>query len=299
MNLEDAVQTLASPFSQQELKEAMKSLSKRYLSGSSQHTPIHRIAYLIMRLPATYAVLRKVLSMVEIPARVLDCGAGPGTSIFALEGMGVQELTLIEKDHEFIKLGQKLQPASPFQVSWKHASFLHLKEKADLILFSYSLNEIPQSELHSVITKAYHCTENFLIVIEPGTPAGFQRIHQVRSQLLELGMSIHAPCPHHLKCPLYHAKDWCHFSVRLARTSMHRILKDGVLGYEDEKYSYLIASKTPYSPSGERVIRSPIKRKGHTKVSLCSAAGLIEKTVTGKMRKSLEWGALLHDERKS
>ena len=39
--------------------------------------------------------------------------------------------------------------------------------------------------------------------------------------------------------------NWCHFAVRLARTSLHRDVKGARLGYEDEKYSFLVVSPDP------------------------------------------------------
>jgi len=77
---------------------------------------------------------------------------------------------------------------------------------------------------------------------------------------------------------------------------LHRQLKSGALGYEDEKFSYLIASKLAYSPSGKRVLRTPIKRKGHHILELCTPIG-IEKKIISKKEKDLyrkvKWGDLI------
>ena len=289
MNLEEAIENLCSPYPQKELLQAAEDLSSRYHDKKSHDTELHRIAYLATRLPATYAVLSKVLSEISLPKTILDCGAGPGTSIWSLLDTPITTLTLIEQDPNFVKLGKKIAPATSFDTIWKTQSFLNIQDRAELILFSYSLNEISQEKLFDVITKAHTQTENYLVIIEPGTPEGFERIRQIRTQLLELRMSLHAPCPHHNTCPMT-GSDWCHFSTRLSRTSLHRTLKKGTLGHEDEKYSYLIASKEPHIPKGARILRHPIKRKGHTIVTLCTAEGLQQKTFTGKERKKLSWG---------
>ena len=89
------------------------------------------------------------------------------------------------------------------------------------------------------------------------------------------------------------SRDWCHFAVRLSRTPLHRTLKGGALGYEDEKYSYLIASKVTHLPSGSRIVRRPIKRKGGALLTLCRASHLEQKMVTSKEEKKLKWGDLL------
>ncbi len=294
MNLEEAIDSICKPYSQKTLVQAAAELSERYHHKQAHATELHRIAYVVTRLPATYAVLRKVFSQIETPPTVLDCGGGPGTSIWALLDHPIDNLTLIEQDPEFVRLGKKLSPKTPFSVTWKTGSFLNLKDSADLLLFSYSLNEIPQEKLPAVIEKAHGLTNNFLVVVEPGTPEGFERVRKIRIQLLSLGMSLHAPCPHHNSCPMFNG-DWCHFSARLSRTTLHRTLKRGSLGHEDEKYSYIIASKKTFAPSGARILRTPLKRKGHTVATLCTEEGLVQKTFTGKERKKLHWGDLVTD----
>jgi len=294
MNLEEAIDSICKSYPQKALMQAAIELSERYHHKQAHITELHRIAYLATRLPATCAVLRRVFSQVEMPTTILDCGAGPGTSIWALLDYPIDSLTLIEQDPEFMRLGKKIAPETSFSVTWKAGSILNLKDSADLLLFSYSLNEIPQEKLSTVIEKAHELTNNFLVIVEPGTPEGFERIRKIRTQLLSLGMFLHAPCPHHNTCPMS-GSDWCHFSARLSRTALHRILKKGSLGHEDEKYSYIIASKNRHTPSGSRILRTPLKRKGHTVATLCTEEGLIQKTFTGKERKKLHWGDLITD----
>ena len=95
------------------------------------------------------------------------------------------------------------------------------------------------------------------------------------------------------------AGDWCHFSQRVERTSQHRQLKGGALGYEDEKFSYLIAAKNAAPSTGARIVRHPGKHSGHVKLALCTAQGQIEnRTITRsskeayKRARKAEWGDL-------
>ena len=57
--------------------------------------------------------------------------------------------------------------------------------------------------------------------------------------------------------------DWCHFAQRLERTSLHRHLKSGELGYEDAKFSYMVAAKEEVARVKARIIRHPLIGKGH------------------------------------
>jgi len=64
------------------------------------------------------------------------------------------------------------------------------------------------------------------------------------------------------------------FSQRLQRTAEHRQLKGGSLGYEDEKFSYLIASRAALNPASARIVRHPRKHIGFLHLNLCTPAGL-------------------------
>ena len=108
---------------------------------------------------------------------------------------------------------------------------------------------------------------------------------QARDVLIEQQYTILAPCPHNKPCPLT-APDWCHFSVRLARSRLHRQLKDAELGYEDEKFCYLIASKSLVRDTDyDRILANPLKRSGHVHLKLCTHDGLLSQTIVSKKAK--------------
>ena len=71
-------------------------------------------------------------------------------------------------------------------------------------------------------------TRDTLLVVEPGTPAGYARIIALREQLIAAGAHVAAPCPHDGKCPLA-APDWCHFTQRLPRSRAHKQVKGAEL----------------------------------------------------------------------
>ena len=87
-------------------------------------------------------------------------------------------------------------------------------------------------------------TGDTLLVVEPGTPAGYARIIALRERLIALGAHVAAPCPHDDKCPLA-APDWCHFTQRLQRSRAHKQVKGAELPYEDEKFAYVALTRTP------------------------------------------------------
>lgn len=315
MQLPEELQTIIEQLAHQSsaLKRARVELTKAYQEGSNSGSlfcdEAKMLAYLGARMPATYAAAFTVFRHLQerlpdfSPRHLLDLGAGPGTGLWAAAQSfpSLQKATLIEQSLEAISLGKQLAFAGSlplFQnVQWHSASLEAglLLPESDLAILSYVLGELPQP--HAWIEHCWKSRLSHLVIIEPGTPKGFQRIRSAREQLLKMGAFLIAPCPHPFSCPIQ-GTDWCHFSARVERTRLHRQLKEGSLGYEDEKFSYLIVSREPVPPSPMgRIVRPPSKQSGFVRVPLCSQEGkLVEKTVTRSQKeiyrqaRDAEWG---------
>jgi ribosomal protein RSM22 (predicted rRNA methylase) len=271
-----------------DLINAAIDLSCRYRNQTHQKfmiSKLHHLAYLVTRLPATYAVNYEVLKLLSLShfriKSFLDLGAGPGTGMWAAADLWpeLDKISLIEIDSNLIRLGQQLSQSSLFlsvqKATWQKANLTTLGSLIphDVLSLSYVLGELDQLSQAHLLKLAWQATQKALVLIEPGTPVGFNYIREARTWLIQNGATIFAPCPHNTACPLQE-QDWCHFSVRLPRSKIHRHLKKAVLGYEDEKYSYIIACKTEEHQSKARIIRKPITIKGQVILDLCT----LEKT---------------------
>jgi ribosomal protein RSM22 (predicted rRNA methylase) len=310
-----AIQQEVEKVDRRALQQATAQITERYqaadFSGPALRTEAQRAAYLAVRLPATYAANVRVFAEVHrlAPAAeissMLDLGAGPGTALFAATEIfpALQQATLIEADESWLNLGKHLAERSSApdarQSRWlKHDLRSVLSCKAhDLVVLSYVLGELPQSAAEALVRQAWNCARKFLIVIEPGTKRGFAMVNTVRSAVIAGGAEILAPCPHKNACPMNAAGDWCHFAARVERTAQHRQLKGGALGYEDEKFSYVVAGREGFPPAGARIIRHPQKHGGHVQLTLCTSRGSIRiQTVTRssqqdyKLARKSEWG---------
>jgi ribosomal protein RSM22 (predicted rRNA methylase) len=265
-----------------------------------------RAAYLITRLPATYAACETVFSEIVrlipefAPASLLDLGAGPGTASWAAAETwaGLREFTLIEGSHELAKLGRRLARASDRLQSADSvvADLRGARElpSADVVVLSYALGEL--TDPLGTVQRAWAATKKLLVLIEPGTPRNFEQVAVVRKQLIAQGGHVVAPCPHEMKCPMAAANDWCHFAVRLERTSEHRRMKAGALGYEDEKFSYVVFAKEPARRAEARIVRHPMTHSGFIRLTLCANGELREETVTRSQKEAFraarraKWG---------
>ncbi len=280
--LQNAIDSLLQQVPPTSLRKPREVLSKTYRSAGSSLSMFRdetlRLAYLASRMPATYAAIQQVLRQIPFsPKSWLDLGAGPGTASWAAATLFPDSLkfVLVEKNREIIALGKQLALNHPIlsQAEWQCDS-RPTAWVADAAIFSYSLGEMDRQA--DWIESWWKANIPLLVIVEPGTPRGFSLIRKARDQILSLGGFLIAPCPHSLACPLT-GSDWCHFSVRLPRSRLQRYLKEGTLGYEDEKYSYLIASRSPeFQRPSARILRYPQKHSGHVRLSLCKSDGTAE-----------------------
>lgn len=280
------------------LKKAAERLSNNYRHGNNcMKGRLEKLAYLLFRLPATYAVAKHVLAKIPVSniKTVLDLGAGPGTASWASINIfpNLEKATLLERDPELIGIGKQLAKSIK-NFYWIHQDLENLNFPiSDLVIFSYSLGEL--KSLEPILKKAWESCCQFLVLIEPGTPKGFEKIKLSRDLLISWGAHIIAPCSHNKNCPIKE-KDWCHFYKRVERSNLHRYLKEGTLSSEDEKFSYLIVSKTPYTLVGERILRFPQKKSGHTIFTICAENEIPQKVISKrtpelyKATRDLDWG---------
>src|SRR5262249_10947777 len=233
----------------------------------------------------------------------LDLGSGPGTVAWAAIDIfdEIKQITLVEQDQDLIRLGKVLADYSRTRslpaAKWHTMNLKTIGDIPlhDLVVCSYSLGEIEREAAVKILRTAWRSTRQAFVIIEPGTMQGFDLIRTLREELIRLGGHILAPCPHHHACPMP-PDNWCHFVARFERTSLHRRIKLGLLGYEDDKFAYIIASKYPVRPAHSRVIRHPQTRSGFIQLELCKQDQLQTVTVTrsekeaSKQARRMEWG---------
>lgn len=287
------------------MTQASRALSQRY-RALAHDTPTRpgpapdqrqaeRLAYLATRLPATFAAARVALSechqRLATPVhRVLDLGAGPGTVAWAAAAVfsELDDLTAVEGDPGWLPLARRLaaHSLSPAlsQARWLEADLAAglpagLAALApDVIVAAYLLGELGARGAQRVVDQAWTLGAAALVLVEPGTPRGFETLLHARTSLLAQGAHVLAPCPHACACPL-NAPDWCHFAARLERSSAHRQAKRATLGHEDEKFAYLVMARVPSQPASARILRHPLQRGGHVILDLCTPDGARRQTV--------------------
>ena len=142
---------------------------------------------------------------------MLDLGSGPGTALWAAMQVfpASASATAVERDPKLIEIARRLSAtAASLRAARRPAGCkgdltADLPEGAwDLVVCSYALNELREAQRAEFIRAAWARTKKLLVVIEPGTKAGFANILAVRTRLLAEGARLVAPCPNALGCPM-------------------------------------------------------------------------------------------------
>ncbi len=301
--LDDALEESLGRFPVPELTRNVSALIRQYREGFDRSVPALGseaavAAYAGYRMPATYSAVAAALRQVAMlapgfaPRTHADVGGGTGSAVWAANAVwpGLTDVTVLEQSASAIAFGRRLAARSPAaavrEARWRQTVLDRgtAAPAADLVTMSYVLGELSPAVRDDVVRSlalesARH--GGMLMIIEPGTPAGYAGIAAARRLLAGAGLHIVAPCPHDGECPIREGQDWCHFAVRLNRSALHRRVKDGTLSFEDEKFSYVAASARPWPRAESRVVRHPLKRKGLVTLRLCTTGdGLADHPVS-------------------
>jgi len=211
------------------------------------------------------------------PRSVLDLGCGPGTASWVAAGTfeSIVAATLVDRSGPFLDAARRIAGSAAFKSEISAGDLRRPPQgAADLVIIGYALTELTDADHLDAVSAAWSRTSEALVIVEPGRPRDYDRLMLARAALIGQGARILAPCPHAIACPLV-APDWCHFSVRLDRTRAHRQLKQAALGYEDEKFSYLIALRQAVSEAGNaaRILAPPSESKFDVMLKTCEPDG--------------------------
>ncbi|MEU5524178.1 small ribosomal subunit Rsm22 family protein [Streptomyces sp. NPDC047860] len=294
--------------------EAVERLIATYRGATPTEAPILRdradvVAYAAYRMPATFEAMRSALEAFAdavpgwVPGGHVDVGGGTGAAAWAVSATwaGERPVAVLDWAEPALALGRELAAANPALRSarWQCSRIgtALTIESTDLVTVSYVLNELAAPDRAALVDAAARSAQA-VVIVEPGTPDGYTRIIEARDRLISAGFHVAAPCPHSAACPIAPGTDWCHFSARVSRSSLHRQVKGGSLAYEDEKFSYVAATRVPAAPAPARIVRKPQIRKGQVLLDLCEKDPSLRRTSVTKRHGDLyraardaDWGS--------
>lgn len=291
----------------------MERLIANYRGTTPTDAPILRdradvAAYAAYRMPATFEAVRSALEAFAdavpgwAPRDHTDVGGGTGAAAWAVGDVwgGERPVTVLDWAEPALALGRELAAANPAlrDTRWRRSRIgaALTMESTDLVTVSYVLNELTAPDRTALVDAAAGAAQS-VVIVEPGTPDGYTRLIEARDRLISAGFHVAAPCPHSEACPIAPGTDWCHFSARVSRSSLHRQIKGGSLAYEDEKFAYVAATRLPVAPAPARVVRRPQIRKGQVLLDLCEKDPALHRATVTKRHGDLyraardtDWG---------
>ena len=296
--LTQALEALLAGRQSAQLERDAKTISENYRMRTGQGSRLltrenEAAAYAAARMPATFAAAYEAIGQALeasglAPKTLMDCGAGTGAATWAAaELLNLEKITCLEREDAMRSVGSTLMRAGSgvlADAQWASCDLTaDALPSADLVVEGYMLGELSESMRLPVAEKLWQASTQMLVLIEPGTPQGFANLAAVRAHLASLGAHVAAPCPAGSNgCPMADG-DWCHFSVRVQRSRLHKALKGGEAPYEDEKYAYLaLTRELPKRACSARVLRHPLIAPGRITLTLCEAGEKRQRVVTKK-----------------
>lgn len=287
--LKAALDARLQGFSRTDAAQRSQKISSTYRAGGGSGTiksEADALAYALARMPATYAAVAASLSALTgiapdlAPETLLDVGAGPGTASWAAAEAfpSLGDFTLLDANAALSRLALELARDSSRLSDCRYlpgdaATNLAEASQADLVVASYVIGELSEIDQRKLAEAMWAKARHALVVIEPGTPAGYARILALRQQLIAAGAYVAAPCPHEKPCPL-NAPDWCHFNQRLPRSQAHRQIKGAEVPFEDERFIYVALTRAPPTARAARVLAPPDVGKAEITAKLCMEDGV-------------------------
>jgi ribosomal protein RSM22 (predicted rRNA methylase) len=304
------------------LKNA-EALHSRYMTRIKDETSYLQseadsMAYLALRVPATYAQIYSALLQIKealpslYPTSLTDIGCGPGVGVWAAKAVwpSITKAVCIDTNNHVLKLGEIIQNEAqlPLSVTWKQADLLSQTiidfEASDIVIIANVLNELKGKEREAFIAKMKKTSHPIIVILEPGNERGFQIIQDL-TRLLKDSSSVLVP---YINQSFVESQSyWIHFSQRFIRPAFERLVRQSMRespqmasDWEETKYTYVAVAKNkqPIKAWG-RCIGPVKKQKGFLEVPL-----LTEKEITVikilkrhkkhySRAKNLKWGEII------
>ncbi|KAI0213026.1 Methyltransferase-like protein 17, mitochondrial [Lamellibrachia satsuma] len=174
-----------------------------------------------------------------MPQTLFDFGSGVGSTLWAANSVWettLQEHYCVDTSADMntiarllVQDGEEEKPMCFPNIYFRQYFPPSVQNKYDLVVSAFTLLELPgQAERLKAVLALWKKTDQFLVLAENGTYAGYQAVLEARDFLLQLGEEgfpgqgdeslrghVFAPCPHDKPCPRYVRQDGtpCNFMV--------------------------------------------------------------------------------------
>lgn len=304
-----------------------KKLHDRYMNPQENQKKFHiqkpadAIAYLSLRFPATYAQIFSALLQISErvpnwqPKTILDIGCGPGTGIWAAKELwpSLQTAMGIDRDTYFLSLAEEIHYGAKLDidVKWVHQTIEDWTTSSetntyDLIIVSSVVNELTKGVKEQLLGTLSHRSRGIVVVLEPGTPRGFQVIQSV-AEYISTKSPLVAP---YIKNTFVSSDEyWIHFPQRFLRPEFQRRIRQSMRDsdlmasdWEETKFSYVAWGNVPIEKTfWGQSIGDVQKYHGYLIIPVLTADGIVKARVMKRNKgiyaaaKNIRWGELIKE----
>ncbi|MCX7771324.1 MAG: hypothetical protein N2202_09660 [Proteobacteria bacterium] len=282
-----------SSYSKEKIASTVKDLSDIFNTRDKKifnymETELFRIAYLAYFYPINVYKCLHILSFYReyfINKKFyFDLGAGPLTfyTACALAKIRADKFFAHDKNIEILQLGKYVIGKLSKNISDNILfSLPYPNIKINVIFLGNIISEIRENEIIETLSSSLKICEpknNLIIILEPGTKAGFQNILFAKNLLKERGYQFLNTCPTET-CPLTE-KDWCHENLIFPRSQFIEYIENKT-GLDNRfiNFTYGIFSSSDnkilnFDENTYRVVSNLLDRKGEYAIYLCCKQGL-------------------------
>ncbi|XP_053618886.1 methyltransferase-like protein 17, mitochondrial [Plodia interpunctella] len=284
-----------------------------YRWGNISYDKSTCLQYLMARAAPEYAILVRVLDEIKKkdenfkPRSFFDFGSGVASGTWAVNTFwkgDIYEYFCVDTSQNMHDLARLILCSGKDNVEMSYKGYFQRQFlpastnlKYDIVLSAFSLFEMPDMKTRlETIQKLWNKTENYLVIVEHGSNAGFRVVNEAREFVLNLPKEkksskqvnntqngyAFSPCPNDNVCPRYLEQETPYFLMKyetLQFPSKSEISAD--------VFSYVILRKgvrPSNDPQWPRVVRALIVRSGHTICKLCMAKGELKEVIFSKSK---------------
>ncbi|XP_046356599.2 methyltransferase-like protein 17, mitochondrial [Haliotis rufescens] len=301
-NIKEKDKVDTSTMSPEEQKQYEKKISLQVLKRL-RYTQYHWVplkfdaptcmTYLYSRMAHNYSVMMKCFTEISrrdpeySPKSMFDFGSGLASSVWAgnrVWGPNIYEYYCVDPSQDMNTLarlllqgGEEKKDMTISGVYFRQFLPSQKQNSFNIVTSSYTLLELPSREKRlETLLSLWQMTDDFLVLVENGSKAGFQLIDEAKEYLLqfseehdELEGHVFAPCPHEKACPkLAERNSPCMFGVTYKPLDMS---PQGTEAKQTSRYSYVILrkGKRKHDAAWPRVIQEVVRASKHVHCHLC------------------------------
>ncbi|XP_045530500.1 methyltransferase-like protein 17, mitochondrial [Pieris brassicae] len=292
---------------EKEIQNAVFNILKKnvYAWGNIAYDKATCLQYLMSRAAPEYAILVRILDEIKRklpdykPRNFFDFGSGIGTGTWAVNTFwknDIFEYFTVDTSQEMNDLARLILCNGKENVELPYRAYFQRQflpastdVKYNIVLSAFSFFELPSMKSRlETIQKLWNKTEDFLIIVEQGTNAGFQIVNEAREFVLGIQNKnqkgyVFAPCPNDTACPRFlEQKTPCNFIMKY-ETLPYRCKTE----VQADLFSYVILRKgvrPDDDPQWPRIVRAPLVRSRHVICRMCTSEGELKEIIFSKKK---------------